>query len=201
MTQTMMTPDLALQELIEGNKRFIEGHPRFHDDRALADATVTSQTPHSAILACIDSRVAPEIVFDQGLGDIFCTRVPGNYASDDIIGGLEFATKVVRAKLIVVLGHANCGAVMGACDHVKLGNLTGTLKNIAPAVERTECKHGDRASTNEPFLLDVIKNNARMAAARIIERSPVIRELIEKNELKVVPAHHTLATGKVDFDI
>jgi len=200
MTQTMMTPDLALQELIEGNKRFIQGLPRYHDDRALADATVTSQTPHSAILACIDSRVAPEIVFDQGLGDIFCTRVPGNYASDDIIGGLEFATKVVRAKLIVVLGHANCGAVMGACDHVTLGNLTGTLEHIAPAVERTPCD-GERASTNEPYLLDVIKNNARIAAARIIERSAVIRELIEKNELKVVPAHHTLSTGKVDFDI
>lgn len=192
------TPDAALAILAEGNERFIQGLPRHHDDRALADATVESQKPHSAILACIDSRVAPEIVFDQGLGDIFCSRVPGNYASDDVIGGLEFATKIVRAKLIVVLGHTNCGAVMGACDGVKLGNLTTTLTHIAPAVERVTTD-GERASSNTEFLASVTETNARMGAARIVERSAVIRELIERGDLKVVPALHDLASGRVTF--
>ncbi len=193
-----MTPDAAMELLAAGNERFIQGLPRHHDDRALADATVTSQTPHSVILACIDSRVAPEIVFDQGLGDIFCTRVPGNYASDDVIGGLEFATKIVRAKLVVVLGHTNCGAVMGACDGVTLGNLTATLAHIAPAVQKVATT-GERCSSNAGFLADVTETNARLGAERVVARSAVIRELIEQGELKVVPALHDLASGRVTF--
>lgn len=193
-----MTPDAAIERLIKGNERYVNEQPEPRDHRARARETADAQTPFAAVLACKDSRVSPEIIFDQGIGDIFASRVAGNYASDDVIGGLEFATKVVGAKAIVVVGHSGCGAVIGACDGVKLGLLTKTLDNIAPAVEQTPCA-GERNSSNASFLSDVIATNARLAAERILERSDVIRELVIQGDVKVAAATHDLATGAVTF--
>ncbi len=197
-TQTKMTPDAALAELKAGNQRFRSATPTQRDHLARARETAQAQSPHSAILACIDSRTAPEIIFDQGLGDVFCVRAAGNYAADDTIGALEFTTKVVGAKLIVVLAHTGCGAVMGACDNVKMGHLTQTLAHLTPALEAVTTE-GDRASTNDDFVADVTKTNARLTAENIVRRSPILQKLIEQGDLKVAPALHHLATGEVEF--
>jgi carbonic anhydrase len=198
-SQANMTPDQALAALKEGNQRFVSGKMMQRDLMAQVKTTATGQYPIAAVLGCIDSRVPPEIVFDQGLGDIFSARIAGNFANTDIIGSFEFATKLSGAKLIVVLGHTDCGAVKGACDNAQLGNLTATLSHIAPAVYVVTDVPGERTSKNAAFVQHVADANVRLTVQALTERSAVLRDLVDHGQLKVVGAMYDLASGQVHF--
>ena len=197
--QKVTTPEQALELLQEGNRRFAAGKSLHCDLIAEARATAKAQAPMAAIVGCIDSRVPPELIFDQHIGDIFAARIAGNFANTDIIGSLEFATKVAGAKAIVVVGHTRCGAVMGAIDGVKLGNLTEVLRHIEPAIAATGIEGADRTSKNDTAVLKVTEANARLAAAALVERSEILRELVEAQSLKIAAAVHDLQTGVVRF--
>lgn len=199
-TQAAMTPAEALQMLKDGNDRFVRGEAVDRDYMAQVEQTAGGQYPFGVVLACIDSRVPPEIVFDQGLGDLFAPRIAGNYVDADILGSMEFATAVAGSKLIVVLGHTECGAVKGACDHVELGNLTHTLSNIAPAVYAVTDVEGPRTSANKDFVNAVAHTNVEMTVQNVLERSAVMRDLVERGELMVVGAMYDVATGRVTFN-
>ncbi len=198
-TQAAMTPDAALALLKDGNRRFVDGAMLVRDYKAQVAGTASGQYPFAVILGCIDSRVPPEIVFDQGIGDVFAPRIAGNFVNTDILGSMEFATAVAGAKLIVVLGHTECGAVKGACDVVELGNLTQTLSNISPAVYSVRGFEGQRNSKNREFVDAVTHANVELTVKSIVNRSPVIADLIAKGQLKVVGAVHDVATGVVTF--
>jgi carbonic anhydrase len=196
-TQSATTPEQALTRLKDGNARFISGRTLHCDPRAQVKGTANGQAPFAAILGCMDSRVAPELVFDQRLGDIFAVRIAGNFVNTDILGSLEYATQVAGAKLIVVLGHTECGAVKGAIDDVKLGNLTATLANIRPAVLEVKSVEGPRSSKNKLFVQKVADQNAKDAAAMLTSRSEVMASLVTESKLKIVSAMHDLTTGAV----
>lgn len=197
-TQSALTPAEALQMLKDGNERFLAGGMLERDLTAQVAQTGAGQFPHSVVLSCIDSRVPPEIVFDQGLGDIFSPRIAGNFVNTDILGSMEFATAAAGSKLIVVLGHTECGAVKGACDHVELGNLTQTLSNIAPAVYATQIE-GERTSKNKEFVDAVAHNNVEMTVQNILERSSVIRDQVANGQVMVVGAMYDVTTGVVTW--
>jgi carbonic anhydrase len=197
--QAALTPDNALQVLKAGNERFLAGKSINCDLIAQVRATGDGQAPFAAVVGCIDSRVPPELVFDQKIGDIFAARVAGNFMNTDIIGSLEFAAKLAGSKLIVVLGHSECGAVKGAVDNAKLGNLTAMLANITPAVEKTTGIEGPRSSKNKKFVQAVADVNAQDAARHLLERSAVLRDMVAAGELKVVAAMHNVHTGKVTW--
>ena len=198
-TQSAMTPDAALALLKEGNQRFVNSNMLVRDLKSQVAKTASGQYPHSVILGCIDSRVPPELVFDQGVGDIFSPRIAGNFVNTDILGSMEFATAAAGAKLIVVLGHTECGAVKGACDNVQLGNLTQTLSNISPAVYSVGGFEGARNSKNKAFVDAVTHANVDLTVKSIVTRSPVLADLIAKGQLKVVGAVHDVATGVITF--
>jgi carbonic anhydrase len=198
-TQSATTPDQALMRLKEGNARFVSGRTIHCDLRAQVRETASGQAPFAAILGCMDSRVPPELVFDQHLGDIFSVRIAGNFVNTDVLGSLEYATKVAGAKLIVVLGHTDCGAVKGAVDNVKLGNLTATLAGIRPAVLKMASAVGDHTSKNQQFVQSVADQNAKDAAAMLISRSDVIASLAKEHELSIVSAMHDVRTGTVKW--
>ncbi len=195
--QEAMTPDQALGRLTAGNERFVAGTSLHHDYRHEAEASLEHQYPFAAVISCMDSRSAPEIVFDQGIGDIFVARVAGNYAPVDIAGSMEYATKVAGAKLIVIMGHTSCGAVKGACDNVQLGNLTTVIQAIRPAVEEVQNVPGERNSKNKEFVDAVVRANVRRTVVVLRRESPILREMEEKGEIKIIGAVHDLATGKV----
>jgi len=197
--QKNTTPDQAIALLKQGNERLLAGKSINCDLVTQVKDTAAGQAPFAMIVGCIDSRVSPELVFDQGVGDVFCARVAGNFVNADIIGSLEFATKVAGAKAIVVLGHNNCGAIKGAIDKVELGNLTAMLQNIEPAVESLGKLQGERDSRNAELVQQVAIANAKLAAQNIQKRSEVMSDLIKAGELKVVSAMHDLATGKVTW--
>lgn len=197
--QKGVTPEQALQLLKDGNARFVDGKTINCDLRAQVKATASGQAPFAAIVGCIDSRVPPELVFDQRIGDVFAARIAGNFVNDDIIGSLEFATKVAGAKAIVVLGHTECGAVKGAIDKVKLGYLTKMLENIQPAVEAVKDAGGERTSKNKKFVQAVADQNAILAAKKLVEKSDVLRELIAQKQLVVAAAMRDISTGEVRF--
>jgi len=197
--QQAMTPDQALERLVAGNERFTSGKSLRRDHPAQVRATAESQYPYAVVLACIDSRTAPEIIFDQGLGKLFVPRIAGNYAQVDLIGSMEFATAVAGAKLIVVLGHTNCGAINGACDGVELGNLTTVMNELRPAVESVQGIPGDRNSQNAAFVAAVTEKNVHLTVQRIRTDSPIIRELEENGQVRIVGAIYDNATGGVDF--
>jgi carbonic anhydrase len=198
-SQRNMTPEQALSALKEGNERFISGRMLQRNLMAQVRATASGQYPFAVVLGCIDSRVPPELVFDQGIGDIFSPRIAGNFADTDIIGSIEFATRLAGAKLVVVLGHTECGAVKGACDNVQLGNLTQTLSNIAPAVYAVKDIREDRTSKNKAFVQKVADENVRLTVQALTERSAILKDLVSGNRLKVVGAMHDVATGRVSF--
>jgi carbonic anhydrase len=198
-SQRKMTPEQALSALKVGNERFINGKMLQRNLMAQVRATASGQYPFAVVLGCIDSRVSPELVFDQGIGDIFSARIAGNFASTDIIGSIEFATKLAGAKLVVVLGHTECGAIKGACDNVQLGNLTQTLSNIAPAVYAVKDVREDRSSKNKAFVQKVADENVRLTVQVLTERSAILRDLVVGNRLKLVGAMHDVATGRVSF--
>jgi carbonic anhydrase len=196
-TQAEMTPGRALAVLEEGNERFRSGKRLQRDLMAQVGATASGQYPFASVLGCVDSRVPPELVFDQGIGDIFSARIAGNFASTDLIGSLEFTAKLAGAKLIVVLGHTECGAIKGACDNAQLGSLTQTLSNLAPAVYAVTGVPGARSSKNEAFVRAVTQANVRLTVAALTERSAVLRELVQEGRLRVVGAMYDVATGRV----
>lgn len=197
--QAAITPARALAMLKEGNERFIVGDSVDRNLLAQVKQTSKGQFPFAAIVSCLDSRIPPEMVFDQGIGDIFVARVAGNFVNDDILGSLEFATKLAGAKLIVVMGHTECGAVKGACDAAELGLLSGTLSNIYPAVEAVEGNYTPRTSKNAEFVQAVAEMNVQLAMKYLRTRSVVLRRLIDKNEIGLVGAMYDVSSGKVTF--
>lgn len=197
-TQSAMTPDAALQMLKDGNQRFVDAKPISRNLLEQVKATAQKQYPYAVILSCIDSRVPAEIVFDQGIGDFFSARIAGNIADVDVLGSMEFACKITGAKLIVVMGHSNCGAIKGAIDDAKLGNLTELLSKIKPAVDETKTD-GERTSKNHEFVENVSKQNVLDVMKQIREKSPVLDEMIKNGEVKLVGGMYDLETGKVEF--
>ena len=198
-TQAQMTPRKALQFLQEGNDRFINNLKAHRDLLEQVNETRDGQWPFATILSCIDSRTSAELIFDQGLGDIFSVRIAGNIVNTDILGSMEFACKVAGSKLIVVLGHSKCGAVKGACDHVKLGNLTELLSKIQPAVYEESTITEDRSSSNSAFVENVSEINVKRNVKNIIERSFVLEQMVENGEIGIVGAMHDIETGLVTF--
>lgn len=198
-SQSTLTPEKALAFLKEGNGRFVNNLKANRNLLQQVNETSDGQFPFAVILSCIDSRVSAELVFDQGLGDIFSVRIAGNFINDDILGSMEFGCKVAGSKLIVVLGHSSCGAVKGACDHVELGNLTRMLEKIQPAVNAVKGDYADRSSANADFVQEVAVNNVNLTVDAITERSEILKEMVDNNEIKIVGAMYDVATGKVDF--
>ena len=199
-TQTAITPQKALQMLKEGNIRFVQGNMHERNLMQQVKATGSGQFPFATIVGCIDSRASNELIFDQGIGDIFSARIAGNFVNDDIIGSLEFASRLAGSRLIIVLGHTECGAVKGVCDDVVMGNLTQTLANIKPAVAAVTGHDADRSSKNMAFVKAVTGKNVELTVQRILERSPILREMVNKGELAIVGAMYDVHTGKVTFN-
>lgn len=197
--QAALTPDQVINLLVEGNARFTSGTVTVRDHSHQIRETAQGQYPKAAVLSCVDSRVPVEDVFDRGIGDVFVARVAGNFENKDIIGSMEFATKVAGSKLILVLGHERCGAVKGAIDGVKLGNLTSTLANIQPAIDAMSAYEGDKTTANPEYLHLVAEENVRLTVEDILEQSDVIRGMVQNGEVKVVGAMYDLDTGKVSM--
>ncbi len=199
-TQKGITPQIAQELLQKGNERFLTGKRLGRDFSEQIAQTATGQYPFAIVLSCIDSRIPTEIVFDQGIGDIFNARIAGNFVNEDILGSMEFACKLAGAKLIVVMGHTDCGAVKGACDAAKLGNLTQMLDKLRPAVEATDTAPGEeRSSANARFVNRVAVKNVELAIENIKAQSSVLRDLYEQGTIDIVPAMYDVASGKVDF--
>ncbi|MGL6113187.1 MAG: carbonic anhydrase [Rubrivivax sp.] len=196
--QEAKTPDAALKRLQEGNARFVAGQALHCDFLEQVRSTAKQQAPFAAVLGCIDSRVPPELIFDQNIGDMFVGRVAGNIASTDIIGSLEFATALAGAKLIVVLGHSECGAVKGAIDDAKLGSLTGVLQQIRPSLAKLDYK-GVPSSKDKALVQRVAEQNAKDAAAQLTSRSDTMAALVREGKLKIVYAMHDVGSGKVSW--
>lgn len=200
-TRDQLTPAMALQILKEGNDRFRANLKANRNLLQQVNDTRDGQWPFAAILSCIDSRTSAELIFDQGLGDVFSVRIAGNFLNDDILGSLEFACHVAGAKIVVVLGHSKCGAIKGACDGVELGHLTGLLGRIRPALGsvREPTDPARRNSRNEAFVQAVADANIDRAVAEIRERSPLLREMLEAGSLALVGGMYDIASGRVDF--
>jgi len=197
--QAAITPTKALELLKDGNKRFVSNLKVNRNLLQQANETSDGQHPFAVILSCIDSRTSAELIFDQGLGDVFSVRIAGNVINEDILGSMEFGCKVAGSKIIVVLGHTKCGAVKGACDHVEMGNLTALLTKIRPAVDdETETKD-NRNSGNAEFVENVATINVKRTVKSIMERSPILKEMIENGEIGIVGGTHDIATGEVTF--
>lgn len=194
-----LTPQDATQMLKDGNLRFINNLKINRNLLKQANETSEGQYPFALILSCIDSRTSAELIFDQGLGDIFSCRIAGNILNDDIIGSMEFAAKVVGVKIIMVLGHSGCGAIGGACDNVKMGKLTGLLEKIEPSVKAEKTVTENRNSSNLEFLAKVSEINVKDAASHITEQSDIVKEMVEKGELTIVSGMHNVSTGRVEF--
>lgn len=198
-TQALVTPPLALQYLREGNDRFQSNLASHRDLLQQVNETRDGQFPFAAILSCIDSRTSAELIFDQGLGDIFSIRLAGNVVTDDVLGSIEFACRLAGSRLVVVLGHTKCGAIIGACDGVRLGNLSTVLALIQPAIdmERTVPHHRD--SGNPEYVKKVTRIHVERGVERVIEGSPVLREMVAREEIGVIGALYDVDTGKVAF--
>jgi carbonic anhydrase len=197
--QAAVTPAQALEELRAGNARFVAGTPLTRNFQDEIHATANGQYPFAVVLSCLDSRQPVEIVFDQGIGDLFSARVAGNVVNDDILGSLEFACKASGAKLIAVVGHSNCGAIKGAVDDVNLGNLTGLLAKIKPAMDAVPDDGQPRTSKNHEFVDKVSAANVHLVMQEIRDRSPVLREMIDQGQIALVGGMYDLETGKVEF--
>ncbi|MDA8644308.1 carbonic anhydrase family protein [Flavobacteriaceae bacterium] len=200
-TQAQMTPSSSMEELKKGNQRFVEKKPLNRDLMQQVSETSTGQYPFATVLSCIDSRVSSELIFDQGIGDIFSVRIAGNFVNEDILGSMEFACKLAGTKLIVVLGHTACGAVKGACDHARLGNLTALINKIEPAVEAVKEPQEEslRNSSNIDFVNTVAEKNVEMTIAEIRSSSPVLAEMEQNGEIKIVGGMYDISTGLVQF--
>jgi carbonic anhydrase len=197
--QGAITPSMALELLKDGNKRFVNNLKVNRNLLQQANETSNGQHPFAVILSCIDSRTSAELIFDQGLGDIFSVRIAGNIINEDILGSMEFGCKVAGSKIIVVLGHTKCGAVKGACDHVEMGNLTALLTKIRPAVDDETLTKENRNSNNSIFVENVSTINVKRTVKSITERSPILKEMIESGQIGIVGGTHDITTGEVIF--
>lgn len=197
--QTAITPAMALDLLKEGNKRFISNLKLNRNLLQQANETSDGQHPFAVILSCIDSRTSAELIFDQGLGDIFSVRIAGNIINEDILGSMEFGCKVAGSKIIVVLGHTKCGAIKGACDHVEMGNLTALLSKITPAVENEIQTLENRNADNSIFVENVAAINVKQTVNAIMERSPILSEMINNGQIGIIGGMHDISTGEVTF--
>lgn len=200
-TQSEITATIALDLLKAGNQRFVEKKQVPRDLLKQVNDTSKGQYPFATVLSCIDSRVSSELIFDQGIGDIFSIRIAGNFVNEDILGSMEFACKLAGTKIIVVLGHTSCGAVKGACDKAELGNLTAMLGKIAPAVNSVEnpTAEDQRNSSNLEFVNEVAKKNVQLNIARILNESPVLAEMTQSGELVIIGGMYHISSGKVEF--
>ena len=197
--QAAITPAMALGLLKEGNKRFVNNLKVNRNLLQQANETSDGQHPFAVILSCIDSRTSVELIFDQGLGDVFSVRIAGNIINEDILGSMEFGCKVAGSKIIVVLGHTKCGAVKGACDHLEMGNLTALLSKIQPAVYDEKTETENRNSDNDAFVEKVATINVKRTVHAILERSPILKGMIEAGEIGIVGGNHDIKTGEVSF--
>jgi carbonic anhydrase len=197
--QSAITPAMALNLLIKGNDRFVNNLKVNRNLLEQANETSDGQHPFAVILSCIDSRTSAELIFDQGLGDIFSVRIAGNIVNEDILGSMEFGCKVAGAKLIVVLGHTKCGAVRGACDHVEMGNLTALLSKIQPAVYDEKSETVNRSASNPEFVEKVATINVKRTVHAIMERSPILKEMIEDGLIGIVGGNYDVGNGMVTF--
>ena len=197
--QEALTPDEILRFLKEGNQRFVSGTLTSRDHSAQVRHAADGQFPKAVILSCVDSRVPVEDVFDLGIGDIFVARVAGNFENTDILGSMEFATKVSGAKLVLIMGHEDCGAIKAAIDHAKLGNITAMLENIKPAVDSLSSYEGDQSSASPEFVHLVTLENIRLSMDDIRERSPIMKEMEEQGQIKITGALYDMNTGAVEF--
>jgi carbonic anhydrase len=197
--QKALTPEEVQGSLVLGNKRFVSNDLTARDHSAQIRESANSQFPKAIVLSCVDSRVPVEDVFDKGIGDIFVARVAGNFINDDILGSMEFATKVAGAKLILVMGHENCGAVHAAIDGAELGHITKMLKNIKPAVDMSNKSEGPRTSKNRLFVHEVSENNVRHAMEKIKKDSPLLKTMVENGEIAIKGAVYDMDTGVVNF--
>ena len=194
-----LTPQMAIDVLRKGNDRFVNNLKANRNLLQQVNETSEGQHPLAIVLSCIDSRTSAELIFDQGLGDIFSCRIAGNVLNEDILGSMEFASKVVGVKAIVVLGHSKCGAIKGACDGVRLGNLTALLRKIDDAIAMETETVGDRTSTNAEFVERVAEQNVLLVKQQILERSPLIGEMIRAEQLALIGGMYDVESGAVDF--
>ncbi len=200
-SQDLMTAETALQQLKEGNQRFIEKQQLNRDLMQQVRETSTGQYPFATVLSCIDSRVSSELIFDQGIGDIFSIRIAGNFVNEDILGSMEFACKLAGTKLVLVLGHTACGAVKGACDSARLGNLTALINKIKPAVAAVKepADKEMRNSSNPDFVNDVAEVNVKMTIENIRTQSQVLKEMEDAGEIQILGGMYDISTGAVHF--
>ncbi|MEZ7837110.1 MAG: carbonic anhydrase family protein [Flavobacteriales bacterium] len=197
--QSKSSAQEVLEILKEGNQRFVNQDPKSRNLLEQVNATSTGQFPLAVVISCIDSRVPTEMIFDQGIGDIFCVRVAGNVINQDVLGSVEFACKVVGVKLIVVMGHTSCGAVKGACNNVELGNLTGLLDKIKPAISIVSNR--GVAADDSRFVDEVAIENVQLSLDTILHDSPVIKEMVDNGELKCAKAMYSVQTGEVELNL
>ncbi len=198
-TQKDLTPELAYSILKEGNLRFVNNLKANRNLLEQVNETSNGQFPFATILSCMDSRTSAELIFDQGLGDIFSIRIAGNVLNDDVLGSMEFGTKVVGTKIILVLGHTGCGAIVGACNAVKMGKLTQLLNKIKPAIDQEVQTEVDRTGSNSQFVERVTTNNIKMVMEQIKNESPIIAELEAQKQLKIVGGLYDVKSGEVTF--
>lgn len=200
-SQDLMTPQSSLDALIAGNERFVSGTQVNRNLNTQVEQTSGGQYPFATVLHCIDSRVSAEHIFDQGIGDLFSIRIAGNFVNEDILGSMEFSCKLAGTKVLVVLGHTACGAVKGACDHARLGNLTALINKLEPAVDAVESPADAdlRNSSNIDFVNDVAAKNVEMTIDNIRSRSSILAEMETKGEIKIVGGMYDIATGKVSY--
>lgn len=198
-SQSSLTPLAALEILADGNKRFTNNLKINRNLLQQVNDTRNGQWPFAVVLSCIDSRTSAELIFDQGLGDIFSVRIAGNIVNEDILGSMEFACKVAGSKIIVVLGHTKCGAVKGACDHVEMGNLTTLLSKLRPSVNAETSTRENRSSSNSEFVENVAQINVRKTVKEIMNRSAVLKEMIDEGEIGIVGAMYNVESGDVEF--
>jgi len=198
-TQAELNPDLALEILKEGNDRFVKNLKANRNLLQQVNDTAQGQFPFATILSCIDSRTSAELIFDQGLGDVFSIRIAGNILNEDILGSMEFATKVVGTKIIIVLGHNKCGAIVGACNNVELGNLTALLNKVKPAIALEKETTDNRTGSNVRFVDNVTTNNVIHTIERIRRESPIILDLENTGAIKIVGAIYNVDNGRVNF--
>jgi len=194
-----LSPDTILQRLKNGNKRFTENNITARDHSKLVMATASAQYPKSVVLSCLDSRIPVEDVFDKGIGDMFVARNAGNIINDDVLGSMEFACKISGAKLILVMGHSGCGAIKAAIDDVKMGNMTSMLGKIKPAVRMAKDYKGEKSSKNAEYTNEVGRNNVLHSIELVKKKSPILRKMLESNQIKIVGAYYEIKTGKVSF--
>lgn len=199
-SQSNLTIENCVSLLKNGNQRFLDKNPINRDLHAQVSDTATGQYPYAAIVSCIDSRIPTEVIFDQGIGDIFNARIAGNFVNEDILGSLEFACKLAGSKLIVIMGHTSCGAVKGACDNAQLGNLTAMLSHITVSVDAVKTEEGvERSSKNIDFVNQVSMENVKRTIQKVKDKSEVLNEMYKNKEIDIVGAMYDVKTGKVSF--